>query len=241
MPAGGLVEEERARKEPAEIAAIRAAAALTDEIYEWVAERGRGRAHGARAGDRARARDAAARRRARRSRRSSPRASTARSRTRSPRDVPVAAGVLVTLDIGARVDGYCSDCTRTWATGALAGRRSRRSTRRCSRREQAGVAAVRPGPTGREVDAVARDVVAAAGHGEHFGHGLGHGVGLEIHEAPRLAQTDETPLAAGQVVTVEPGVYVPGLGGARVEDLVLVTEDGHEVLSGTTRAPRVVA
>ena len=91
------------------------------------------------------------------------------------------------------------------------------------------------------MDAVARDVVEAAGHGEHFGHGLGHGVGLEIHEAPRLAQTDETPLAAGHVVTVEPGVYVPGVGGARVEDLVLVTADGHEVLSATTREHGVLA
>ena len=97
------------------------------------------------------------------------------------------------------------------------------------------------GPEGREVDAVARDLIAAAGHGEHFGHGLGHGVGLEVHEAPRLARTAEARLEAGNVVTVEPGIYLPGRGGARIEDLVVVTEDGHEVLSATAKAPRVVA
>jgi Xaa-Pro aminopeptidase len=91
------------------------------------------------------------------------------------------------------------------------------------------------------VDAVARDAIEAAGYGELFGHGLGHGVGLDVHEAPRLAQTSDDRLAPGNVVTVEPGIYVPGRGGARIEDLVVVTGDGHEVLSATTKAPRVVA
>ena len=95
--------------------------------------------------------------------------------------------------------------------------------------------AVRPGPSGRELDAVARDVIEAAGHGEHFGHGLGHGVGLVTHEAPRLARTAEARLEPGNVVTVEPGVYVPGVGGVRIEDLVVVTESGRDVLSGTTK------
>jgi len=239
VPAGGLVEEERARKEPGEIAAIRAAAALTDEIYEWVAERGVvGRTERALA---------IALEHEMRVRGAEPAfAAIVASGEHGaqphavPRDVPVAAGVLITLDMGARVDGYCSDCTRTWATGALSDELAALHAT-VVEAEQAGVAAVRPGPTGREVDAVARDVIEAAGYGERFGHGLGHGVGLEIHEAPRLAQTDEAPLAAGQVVTVEPGIYVPGLGGARVEDLVLVTDAGHEVLSAGTRAPRVVA
>jgi Xaa-Pro aminopeptidase len=100
---------------------------------------------------------------------------------------------------------------------------------------------VRPGPEGREVDAIARDLIVAAGHGEHFGHGLGHGVGLDIHEAPRLARTAEARLEAGHVVTVEPGIYVPGRGGARIEDLVVVREDGHEVLSGTSKKLTQVA
>ena len=158
----------------------------------------------------------------------------------TPRDVPIPPRALVTLDIGARLDGYCSDCTRTWATGGLDDDLAElyelvRST------QEAAVAAVRPGPTGREVDAVARDLIAAAGHEEHFGHGLGHGVGLEVHESPRLARSEDARLAAGNVVTVEPGVYVPGRGGVRIEDLVVLTEDGCEVLSSTTKALTVVA
>jgi Xaa-Pro aminopeptidase len=109
------------------------------------------------------------------------------------------------------------------------------------RAQEAGLAAVRPGPTGRDVDAVARELIAAAGHGEHFGHGLGHGVGLDVHEGPRLARTSDAILRPGNVVTVEPGVYVPGRGGARIEDLVAVTEDGHEVISRTSKALLTVA
>ena len=99
---------------------------------------------------------------------------------------------------------------------------------------------MRPGPTGKEIDAVAREIIEQAGHGEHFGHGLGHGVGLEVHEGPRLSKQGKDAIAAGNVVTVEPGVYVPGAVGVRIEDLVAVTEDGHEVLSAMSKALRTV-
>jgi Xaa-Pro aminopeptidase len=156
-----------------------------------------------------------------------------------PRDVAIPSGTLVTIDIGARLDGYCSDCTRTWATGELPDELAA-LYETVLHAQQTALDAVRPGPTGREVDAVAREIIGAAGHAEHFGHGLGHGVGMEIHEAPRLARTAEAPLEAGNVVTVEPGIYLPGRGGARIEDLVAVTEDGRDVLSGTSKALTVV-
>ena len=152
-----------------------------------------------------------------------------------PRDVEIPAGVLVTLDLGARLDGYCSDCTRTWATGELDDDLAAIYDL-VLRAQQAALDAVRPGPEGREIDAVARDLIAAEGHGDHFGHGLGHGVGLEVHEGPRLARTGTDALEPGNVVTVEPGVYVPGRGGVRIEDLVVVTEDGRDVLSATPKA-----
>jgi len=152
-----------------------------------------------------------------------------------PTDAAIPRGTLVTLDIGARLDGYCSDCTRTWATGDLPDDLAD-AYALVLRAQEAALDAVRPGPEGRHVDAVARRIIEEAGHGEHFGHGLGHGVGLEVHEAPRLARNGDAPLVAGNVVTVEPGVYLPGRGGVRIEDLVVVTEDGRDVLSGTTKA-----
>ncbi len=105
-----------------------------------------------------------------------------------------------------------------------------------------GLEAVRAGPNGREVDAVARAVIEQAGHGEEFGHGLGHGVGMEIHEGPRLSRTaGEEPLRAGNVVTVEPGVYLPGVLGVRIEDLVVVGEQSHEVLTNLPKALTVIS
>lgn len=148
-----------------------------------------------------------------------------------PRATVIEPGRLVTIDWGARLDGYCSDCTRTFAAGGEPGEEERAVYALVLEAQEAALAAVRPGPTGREVDAVAREIIDAAGHAEHFGHGLGHGVGLEVHEGPRLSRLGETPLAAGMVVTVEPGVYVPGHCGVRIEDLAVVTGDGADVLN----------
>jgi Xaa-Pro aminopeptidase len=151
-----------------------------------------------------------------------------------PRNEAIPAGTLVVVDWGCELDGYCSDCTRTFATGEL-DPRDREIYDLVAHAQEEALAAVRPGPTGRDVDAVARDIISRAGHAEHFGHGLGHGVGMAVHEGPRLATTSTATLAAGNVVTVEPGVYVPGAVGVRIEDLVAVTEDGHDVLSGLTK------
>jgi Xaa-Pro aminopeptidase len=240
VAAGGIVEAERAIKEPGEVERIRAAAALVDAVYEGVRARGLvGRSE----------RDVAVALEAHMRElgaegpsftsivASAERGALPHAR---PTDAEIPAGTLVTLDIGARLDGYCSDCTRTWATGELPGDLAE-AYALVERAQATALEAVRPGPSGREVDAVARDLIAAAGHGEHFGHGLGHGVGLDIHEAPRLSRTSDDALVAGHVLTVEPGVYLPGRGGVRIEDLVVVTESGHEVLSGTSKALEIVS
>jgi len=158
----------------------------------------------------------------------------------SPRPVSIPPDVLVTIDWGAVVDGYCSDCTRTYATGdgvsedALAVYELVRSVQSDS------VAAVRAGAHGKEIDGLGRDVIAEAGHGDHYGHGLGHGVGLDVHEAPTLSPRSEDTLAAGNIVTVEPGVYVPDRHGVRIEDLVVVTDDGCDILSSLPKLLTVV-
>jgi Xaa-Pro aminopeptidase len=234
VAAGGIVEELRAVKDVGEVERIRAAAALADEVYGML--RGQGLV-----GRTEREVALALENEMRRLGAAGPSfdsivASGERGALphAQPTDDPIARGTLVTLDIGARLDGYCSDCTRTWATGELPGDLAD-AYALVRRAQEESLAAVRPGPAGREVDAVARRIIEEAGHGEHFGHGLGHGVGMEVHEGPRLARTAEAPLVAGNVVTVEPGVYLPGRGGVRIEDLVVVTEAGHTVLSGTTK------
>ncbi len=128
--------------------------------------------------------------------------------------------------MGAHVDGYCSDCTRTFATGPVDDE-SRAIYDLVLDAQQQALAAVRPGIGCRELDGVARTVIEAAGHGDQFGHGLGHGVGLDIHEGPRVSKSaPDGELAAGYAVTIEPGVYVPGKVGVRIEDLVIVGEQG---------------
>jgi Xaa-Pro aminopeptidase len=232
VPAGGVVEGLRAVKDPGEIERIRAAARLVDEVY--------GTVDGLVGRTEREVAFSIEHEMRRRGAEDPSFPSIVASAERGalphaiPADVEIPRGTLVTIDIGARLDGYCSDCTRTWATGELPDDLA--EIYELVRRAQAeALAAVRPGPQGREIDAVARGMIEEAGHGEHFGHGLGHGVGLETHEAPRLATTSEARLVPSNVVTVEPGVYLPGRGGVRIEDLVVVTEDGHEVLSGTTK------
>ena len=157
-----------------------------------------------------------------------------------PRELAIPVGTMVVIDWGAILDGYASDCTRTYATGEP-DPRDREVYELVLRAQEEALAAIRPGPTGREVDAVARGIIDTAGHAEHFGHGLGHGVGLEIHEGPRLSKQSEDRLEAGMVVTVEPGVYVPGAVGVRIEDLVIVGEDGAQIVSSLPKDLRVVA
>lgn len=145
-------------------------------------------------------------------------------------DKVLAAGDFVTIDMGAAYKGYCADLTRTFVLSHVTEEQKKVYDLVLEAQEKS-LAGVKPGRTGKEVDAVARDIISAAGHGEHFGHGLGHAVGLAVHEGPRLAPTSDRVLEPGHVVTVEPGVYVTGWGGVRIEDLVVVRTDGCEVLS----------
>ena len=149
-----------------------------------------------------------------------------------PGDRRIEAGETVVVDMGARLAGYHSDCTRTFATGELPDD-LREAYELCREAQEEALEAVRPGAQAPEVDAVARSRIRAAGH--EVLHGLGHGVGLDIHEQPRLSDTSDAVLAAGNVVTVEPGVYLAGRGGIRIEDLVVVRDDGPEVLSPFTK------
>jgi Xaa-Pro aminopeptidase len=148
---------------------------------------------------------------------------------------PVGRHELVVMDFGAVVDGYCSDMTRTFTVGEPAGDVAPRMLEVVADSQRAGVAAVRSGVTARQVDRACREIIEAAGWGEAFLHSTGHGVGLDIHEAPRVSAQGDAVLTSGEVVTVEPGVYLPEVGGVRIEDTVVVTDDGCRPL---TRAPK---
>jgi Xaa-Pro aminopeptidase len=147
-----------------------------------------------------------------------------------PGDRVIERGETVVVDAGAAVDGYASDCTRTFATGPLPDELAR-AYDVVLEAQLAGLDAVEPGVTGRDVDAAARGIIQDAGFGERFGHGLGHGVGLLVHEAPTLRPESEDTLVENNVVTVEPGIYLPGLGGIRIEDLVVVRDEQPVVLT----------
>jgi Xaa-Pro aminopeptidase len=234
VPASGLVEQLRAVKDDAEVAAMRAAAELASDAYDSLRELGlAGRTE----------RDVA----------------TALVRFMEdagadgpsfppivaagphgalphavPRDVEIPRDTLVVIDLGAIVDGYCSDCTRTLATGPV-GDDVLEVYELVRRAQLEALGQAKAGAEAKAVDAAARDIIDAAGHEDHFGHGLGHGVGLEVHEAPRLGKTAEGSLESGNAVTVEPGVYLPGEFGVRIEDLVIVTDGEPTIL---TRFPK---
>ncbi|MGL5296415.1 MAG: M24 family metallopeptidase [Culicoidibacterales bacterium] len=147
----------------------------------------------------------------------------------------IETGELVTIDFGAFYQGYASDMTRTFALGTPASSQMVDIYELVLKAQVAGVEAVAPGKTCKSIDDVTRGIITAGGYGPEFGHTTGHGLGLEVHEAPRLSQIVELPLQPGMVVTVEPGIYVEGLGGVRIEDDILVTEMGHENLMTTPK------
>jgi Xaa-Pro aminopeptidase len=240
VPARGLAERLRRRKDETELRLIAEAARLADEVYEWTYERGV-------VGRSEREIMLAAHQRLRELGADDPAfpaivaagANSALPHHESS-DREVKRDEFLLIDMGAIVDGYCSDCTRTVATGEFGGE-ARDAYELVLAAQRAGIEAIRPGVAGADADAAARERIAAAGYEREFGHGLGHGVGLEVHEAPRLSRRSEETLEAGDVVTVEPGVYLPDRFGVRIEDLVTVTEDGCRDFSAVTKELRVVS
>lgn len=233
VPVENLVERSRRIKEPAEIEAISTAARIADEAFTWVLDRivpG--------VTEREVALDLEVRMRMAGADEvsfdpivgSGPLSAHIHH---SPSDRRFDKGDLILLDFGARVGGYCSDMTRTLVLGPATDEQ-RETYELVLAAQLAGIAAARPGARGSEVDAAARAVVQEAGRGAEFPHSLGHGVGLDIHEIPALRLSDE-PLVPGEVVTIEPGVYTVGTGGIRIEDMVVVSEDGCEVLTGSPK------
>ena len=156
-----------------------------------------------------------------------------------PGDRVVQAGDMVTMDFGARYHGYDADMTRTVAVGQP-GEEMRRIYEIVLKAQETAQAAIKPGMTGCELDKIARDIIAEAGYGECFGHSLGHGVGIDIHEEPRVSSRSNDVLEPGHIITIEPGIYVPGLGGVRIENTCVVTEDGGRPLCSASKELRVL-
>lgn len=152
-----------------------------------------------------------------------------------PTDRPIAAGDLLKIDFGALCGGYHADCTRTFVVAAEPADWQAQIHAVVAEAQRAGIDALAPGVSGRDVDTVARAVIDDAGFGQHYGHGLGHGVGLEIHEVPFLGPTSTNTVEARVPLTVEPGIYLPDRGGVRIEDTVVVLDDGVEILTDFPR------
>ena len=230
IPLDGIVEELREVKDEREITRIRAAVKLTDQTLEYVkgilhpgfTEKelawriGRHlREHGAEGMAFA---PAVA---------SGPNSAVPHH---EPSDRPIRSGEPIWLDFGARLDGYCADLTRTMCIGNPP-TRLRETVELVERALEEAESRVKPGITGKQADAIARDLFCEAGHGDAFIHSLGHGLGIDIHEAPRLSRFFEDELKVGAAITIEPGIYFPGWGGVRIEDTVLIEEDGIEILT----------
>ncbi len=165
------------------------------------------------------------------------------TRTSMPHGVPsdkvLEEGDFVTMDFGARYQGYCSDMTRTVALGHVT-EEMRQVYETVLEAQKAGIAQARAGQTGKAVDGAARAVIERAGYGEHFSHSFGHSLGVEIHEAPNASQSNEEPLPAGAVISAEPGIYLPQKFGVRIEDVVVIGEDGCEDLTKAPRSLRIL-
>lgn len=233
LPTTGIVMGLRATKEPKELDAIRSAAAILDSAYEALVEHGLiGKTERELAwflertmrdaGAEATAFDAIVG--------GGPNGAVPHHH---PTGRPIEAGELVVVDAGAKMDGYCSDCTRTFATGPLSDELER-AYAVCLDAQQQALAAVRSGVDGQDVHEIAARVIREGGF-DHLQHGTGHGVGLDVHELPVLRDGVDSVLLRNSVVTVEPGIYLAGVGGVRIEDLVIVTGDGAEVLTPFTK------
>ena len=230
----GIVEGLRLRKDEEEVRQIRAAVELGDRVFGEICELAKPGmteieiaaeidCRMRRAGAQAPAFDTIVA--------SGPRSSVPHAKPTRRR---VSAGDFVVLDLGAYIDGYASDLTRTLVVGSPSAEQQQiYATVQRAQREALEV--VRSGITAAEADSTARALIDMEGYGDRFGHGLGHGVGLEVHEGPKLSQESKDTLETGMVVTIEPGIYIPGWGGVRIEDMVVITDDGCEVL---TRAPK---
>lgn len=236
--AGGMVERQRRVKDAGELEAIAAASELADEVWRWSLERG---LRGRRESDVAQSAEAKIRELG--GEPSFPAIVAAGPNGALPHAEPsghgIGEGELVVFDMGAKLDRYCSDGTRTFATGEP-GERAREVYEVVRAAQEAALEAVKPGARGEDVDEAARQLIERAGHGERFGHGLGHGVGLEVHEGPRLSRRSDDVLEPGEVVTVEPGIYLPGELGVRIEDLVIVGEEGLRNLSSLPKELQLV-